>query len=206
MIITYHGKQFFKLQAGDTVIACNPISSSAGKEKPSKFGADAVLVTTNHPDFNGIENVTYGEKEPFIIDGPGSYEILGNFVQGLQTKTKIKKEDLINALYYFTFDDMKVLFLGALTSKEIPSTALENIEEVDIVFVPVSSEYLLPAEAHKLALSFDPKIIIPMSYDETSLKQFMKEGGNDTVSLESKLTIKPRDLVDRKADIIALAS
>jgi L-ascorbate metabolism protein UlaG (beta-lactamase superfamily) len=206
MIITYHGKQFFKLQVGDTVFALNPIGKdSKTKDKVAKFGADAVLSTTQHADFNGFENVTYGEKEPFIVDGPGSYEIEDNFIQGLETKTLVDSKEYINTMYYFTFDGMRVLFLGALTSKEIPAAAQEIIEEVDIIFVPIGDGFLMPAEAHKLAVSFSPSVIIPMSYDQKTLDLFIKEGGDASVKAESKLTLKLRDLENFKSQIMPLS-
>ena len=66
MIVTYYGKQFFKVQLGDTVLAFNPISKDS-KLKAARFGADVVLTSLNHADFNGVESVTYGEKTPFVI-------------------------------------------------------------------------------------------------------------------------------------------
>ena len=59
MIITYLGKQFFKIQQGDLVIAFNPISkdSKAGVA-PSRFGSAMALSTINHPDYNGFDMVS----------------------------------------------------------------------------------------------------------------------------------------------------
>lgn len=205
MIVTHHGKQFFKLQLGDTTIAVNPIGKDS-KAKASRFGADVALVTTRHHDFDGVENVTYGDKVPFVIDGPGSYEILGNYVQGLYSETKIGKDSLVNTLYYFTFDNIKILFVGALSSKELPTQTLEAIEDVDIVFIPVGSDLLMPAEAHKLAVSFSPHVIIPMSDDQAALKQFLKEGGDEKIKPEQKFTVKSKDLADKKADIVVITS
>ena len=56
MIITHHGKQFFKLQTGDRVIALNPIAKDS-KFKTSGFGADIALISTNNSDFNGVDTV-----------------------------------------------------------------------------------------------------------------------------------------------------
>ncbi|MCD8494863.1 MAG: MBL fold metallo-hydrolase [Candidatus Pacebacteria bacterium] len=205
MIITHHGKQFFKLQVGDTIIALNPIGKDTDSGKVSKFGADIALSSVQHPLYHGFENVTYGDKEPFTIDSPGSYEVHGYFIQGLMTQTILDGREYINTIYYFTFDDIKILFLGALTSKEIPAAVQEVIEDVDIIFVPVGQGLLMPAEAHKLAVSFNPHIIIPMGYDQESLTQFVKEGGDAQVSAEPKLTLKYKDLAGKKAEIIPLA-
>ena len=73
MIITYLGAEFFKVQFGDITLAFNPISKDS-KLKPSRFGADIVFVSTYHEDFNGIDQVTHGDKKPFVIAGPGEYE------------------------------------------------------------------------------------------------------------------------------------
>ena len=39
MIITHFGKQFFKIQFGDVVLAFNPISKDAKGGAPTKFGS-----------------------------------------------------------------------------------------------------------------------------------------------------------------------
>lgn len=83
MIITYHGKQFFKIAQGDTIVAYNPISNDAKTTfKISKFGSDVVLSSMNHVDSNGIENTSFGDKVPVVIDGPGDYEVKEIFIKG----------------------------------------------------------------------------------------------------------------------------
>jgi hypothetical protein len=58
MIITHHGKQFFKLQTGDFVIALNPISKES-KFKTNGFGANIAMVTTDYVDYNGADLMGY---------------------------------------------------------------------------------------------------------------------------------------------------
>ena len=60
MIITYHGGECFKIQTGDTVIAFNPPSKNS-KLKPARFGSDVAFVSLNDKDFNGVENLSYGD-------------------------------------------------------------------------------------------------------------------------------------------------
>ena len=81
MVISYQGLESFKIQFGEIVVAYNPISKDS-KHKGTKFGADIVLISANHPDFNGAENASRGDKQPFVINGPGEYEIGGIFVRG----------------------------------------------------------------------------------------------------------------------------
>ena len=71
MIITYFGKQFFKIQKGDLVLAFNPVSKSSKTGISTKFGADIALITTNHPDYNGLEQLSHGEREPLLLPDRG---------------------------------------------------------------------------------------------------------------------------------------
>ena len=98
MIINYLGGEFVKVQFGDTIIAFNPISKES-KLKPSKFGADIVLSSINHPDFNGIDQVVFGEKKPFAIAGPGEYEVKGVFIKGFASESGYDGEKRINTIY-----------------------------------------------------------------------------------------------------------
>jgi hypothetical protein len=68
MVITYMGGECFKVSQGDLTIALNPPSKDS-KLKTSKFGSDIVLSTVNNEDMNGIENASFGEREPFAITG-----------------------------------------------------------------------------------------------------------------------------------------
>jgi len=65
MIITYHGSGFIKAQTGDVVVAFNPVGKGSSF-KESRFGSDIALVSVNHPDFNGVEQLVYKDRQPFI--------------------------------------------------------------------------------------------------------------------------------------------
>src|SRR3989338_8117831 len=87
MIITYHGADFFKVSFGDMTIAVNPISKDS-KFKNTRFGSDITLVSINSAEHNGAETTSRGDKEPFLIDGPGEYEVSGVFIKGFLSKSK----------------------------------------------------------------------------------------------------------------------
>jgi L-ascorbate metabolism protein UlaG (beta-lactamase superfamily) len=62
------------------------------------------------------------------------------------------------------------------------------------------------AAAYKLAVQLEPKVVVPMHYDEKSLKAFLKEAGaEDTKPLE-RLTVKKKDLDSKEAEVIVLQS
>lgn len=210
MIITYLGKQFFKIQQGDLVIAFNPISKASKLPlKASSFGADVAFSTTNHPDYNGIENLSYGDRVPFAITGPGDYETKGLFIKGVMTETELGGKMYINTAYALSIDDISICFLGAQGSSQLAPAAREGLGDPDIVFVPIGGNGVLNAlEAYKLALSLSPKLIIPMDYgpemEKGSLATFLKEAGGD-VKPEPKLTLKRKDLDGKEGDVAVLS-
>ena len=207
MIITYLGGEFVKIQFGDTTLAFNPISKDS-KLPTSKFGADIVLSSINHPDMNGIDQVSFGDKNAFAVRGPGEYEIKGVFIKGLASESAYGGEKLINTIYTVTLEGMNICYLGALNQAELPKEAEEAIDDVDVLFIPIGGEGVLePAAAYKLAVSMGPKIIIPIHWEgvgsKDALKMFLKEAG-ESAKPESKLTLKKKDLEGKEADVVVI--
>lgn len=204
MIITYYGKQFFKIQLGDTVIAYNPISKDS-RHKTARFGADIVLSSLRHADFNGVEQCSYGDKEPTIISGPGEYEVGGIFIKGFGTETICEKEKKINTVYGVVFEGINLCFLGSLSHIDALSREVkEGLGEIDVLFVPIGGD-LTPADAYKLALALDVRVVIPMDYDEEkgALAHFTKEGGG-TAETVDKYTFKKKDLEGKEGAVVVI--
>ncbi len=207
MIITYFGKQFFKIGQGDMTIAFNPVSKASKTGVSTHFGADIALVTTNHPDYNGVEQLSHGDREPFCVTGPGDYEIKEIFIKGLASGGVIDGKKYINTIYSLAIDGINIVFLGALSDPEFTKEAGEAIDSVDILFVPVGDKGLLDAKSSaKLVSSIEPKIIIPMDYDSASLKAFLKEMGEEGAEVVDKLTLKRKDLEGKEGEIIVLSA
>lgn len=209
MIITYFGGEFFKVQFGDTTLAFNPISKDS-KLKSSRFGADIVLISAHHADFNGIDQVTHGDKKPFVISGPGEYEVNDVFIKGLSSESNYGGKDLINTIYTVSLENMNICFLGAINTSELKNETIEALDEIDILFVPIGGEGVLESNrAYKLAVSLEPKIIIPMHYGDIgikdSLKIFLKEAGENPKA-EAKLTLKKKDLEGKEGDVMVIDS
>jgi L-ascorbate metabolism protein UlaG (beta-lactamase superfamily) len=202
MIITHFGRQHFKLQVGETTFAINPVSKD-GKGKVAKYGADVCLITTNHPDYNGREQAEHGGKEPFVIMGAGEYEVADIFIKGFGTETELGKKKYQNTSYCFTFDGIRVTFLGALSQQLLPAHK-EVIDETDVLFIPVGEDgFLLNAyDAYKLSVSLEPKLIIPMDYNEQTLPIFLKEAGAEKVEPVEKLTIKRKDIEGKLGEVV----
>jgi L-ascorbate metabolism protein UlaG (beta-lactamase superfamily) len=209
MIITYQGVEFFKVQFGDITIAFNPISKDS-KFKNTRFFADIALVSLNHPDMNGVENLSYNGKDPFVVSGPGEYEIKGVFIKGFSSKSLYDGKERINTVYSVTLENMNICFLGALSDINLSSEVKESLGDVDILFVPIGDNNVLDAaKAEKLSVEIEPKIIIPMHYGDVgvagALKKYLKETGDENVKPIDKLTIKKKDLEGKTGDTVVLS-
>lgn len=204
MVITNNGLECFKLQYGETVVATNPPGEKSD-HRSLRFGADIVLQSVRHEDFNGGNLMTAGDKDPVILHGPGEYEIGGMSINGIVSTSEYGGESHINTIYVFRFQDMDICFMGPVSSRELPPGAQEFMEEIDILFVPIGGDPTLnPADAYKLAMQIEPKIVIPThfgSVDDEVVKKFIDEADADDPKPTDKLTISPRDLAGREVDI-----
>ncbi len=211
MIITYHGADFIKVQFGDTVLAVNPVSKDS-KIKSSRFGADITLISSKDAEHNGADVTSRGDKASFVIDGPGEYEVSGIFIKGFLSKTQYAENaDHINTIYTVAMEGMNLCFLGAFSEDAIPATAKGANESIDILFVPIGGDGVLaPALAQKIAVQFEPKIIIPTHWEgvgsKDALKIFLKEAGAEGVKPVDKLTIKRKDIESKESEVVVLAS
>ena len=216
MVITHHGGQCFKVTFGDLTLVFDPIAKGASLPAV-RFGADIALVSRDHPDMNGVEEVTYGDKKPFAITGPGEYERQGVVIQGFLSKSKYPTSpkatqgamaEYVNTIYSVELEDMTLVHLGALYDTELSKEARESIDDIDVLFVPVGGDGVLSAaKAHELAVSLEPKVIVPMHWSgigaPKALDAFLKEAGNGSEKID-KLTLKKKDLAGLEGSILVL--
>jgi len=189
------------------VIAFNPVSKGSKSGISAHFGADIALITTNHADYNGIEQLSHGERAPFAINSPGDYEIKEIFVKGILSNALVGGKKYINTIYFLSVDNISIVFLGALSDAEISKEAQEVINGADILFVPIGGGGLLDAKTSaKLASSLEPKMIIPMDYDAGALKIFLKEIGEEKAETVDKITLKRKDLDGKEGEVVVLQS
>lgn len=194
MVITYYGASCFKVQSGETVLAFNPPSKDSEFKSP-RFQTNVVLISTNHKDYNGWENLSAKEenKPPFVIDGPGAYEIAGVYIKGIPNGS--------NTIYVLFLENIYFCHLGAFVEKTLSPELKEEIGEIDILFVPIAAEDN-GQKATQIAAQLEPKITIPMHYQENSLKQFLREFGNGSIKPVEKLTTKKKDLGEKNQVIV----
>ncbi len=216
MVITYHGGQCIKVTSGDTTLVFDPISKNATLPAV-RFGADIALVSRNHPDMNGIGEVSYGGKEPFVISGPGEYEYKNILIRGYLSQSAYgvsaqsdtqEKKFAVNTIYSVEFDGMTIVHLGAICDKELPHEMREAVNDIDVLFIPITGNGVLDANyAHTLATSLEPHVIIPLhksgTGNEDALAHFLKEESSTAKQME-KVTLKKKEILEENSAIIVL--
>ena len=121
------------------------------------------------------------------------------------SETTLGGKKYINTIYLLSVDNINIAFLGALSDSELSKEVREVIDSPDILFIPIGDKDLLDAKASaKLASSLEPKMIIPMDYDDVSLKVFLKEIGEEKAEVVDKLTIRRKDLDGKEGEVVVL--
>jgi len=215
MIITWYGQSCFQISSSQgknnhVSIAIDPFDESTGLRVP-KLQADIVLVTHDHSDHNNVKAVS---GQPFIAKGPGEYDIKGVFIQGISgyhDNTQGAQRGSIT-IYTIETEGIRLCHLSDLGQKELTSSQLDKIGNIDILMIPVGGIYTIgAAEAVKVMAQIEPRIIIPMHYNIPKLKiklddidKFLKNLGIKKPESLPKLSIKKKDILTEEAKIIIL--
>ena len=185
-------------------LVIDPFDQTIGIKMPS-IGADILLITHDHYDHNNIKAV---KGSPFLITGPGEYEVKGVFVQGIRAahdKSQGKERGKIT-IYKIEGEQINLCHLGDLGQKELTSEQLDKIGDVDILMIPVGGVFTISAqEASKIISQIEPKIVIPMHYQTPDLKiklqpldNFLKEIGKKGIEPVKNLNISLLNLPEER--------
>lgn len=201
MKITWAGQACFQISVANSKesqanIVIDPFEEKIGLKIPN-FEADVLLVSHQHYDHNNVKGV---KGSPFIIDGPGEYEIKGIFIQGIPSfhDDVGGKERGNNTIYVIEMEQMRICHMGDFGQKQLTDEQLDKIGHVDILMIPVGGTYTISsAEAQKVIGQIEPRIVVPMHYQLPKLsieldnvEKFLKAMGKTAVSAQEKLTIK----------------
>lgn len=107
-----------------------------------------------------------------IIDQPGEYDVSGVSIYGIAARAHMDEQGKrLATMYKLLVDDLKVLVTGHIYP-EISDKLLEQIGMIDVMIVPVGGNgYTLdPIGAMKLIKKIEPKLVIPVHYDSSSLQ------------------------------------
>lgn len=165
--------------------------------------ADIVTVSHDHFDHNVVSKVA---GDPFVIAGPGEYEIKGISVVGVSVfhDDSEGKERGKNVVYKITIDEVRVCHLGDLGHK-LTDTQLDAIGDVDILFIPVGGKYTIDNKtAVQVVAQLEPLVVVPMHYggELEPVQSFLKEMGAEGVAAQPKLVLSKEKLPETTTVIV----
>ena len=201
MQIQWLGLSAFRIQTQHSVIVTDPFADSTGLQFP-KLKADIVTMSDNSSDLSN--NVKRLSGDPFVVEGPGEYEVGGSFIYGIPTEPTI---------YVIEDEGMTVAHLGAL-GNDLTEKQLHTVEGADILLLPLGS--LEKSLRAKLISKIEPRIIIPYLHEQKKVKgeakkmlaelePFLKEMGVKDATAESKFSIKKKDLPQEETIVTVLS-
>ena len=206
MTISWFGLSSFKIVGKDITIITDPFGKSSGLN--AVRGAADVVVCSN-PDLEWSNNFSSIQGSPFLITGPGEYDIKGSFIIG----TPAENKDLGPAtIYSIEVENIRIAFIGPIKQSQLTDTQKETLEGSDIVLIPAGGKQILDFEsATKIATQLEPFVVIPHSYKIQGLTinldkedKFLKEMGGKHQEME-KLALKKKDLSGESTSLIILA-
>lgn len=216
MKIIWYGQSLFEIitlpkQNGEIKIVIDPFDESLGLRVP-KLKADILLTSHQHYDHYNIKAVS---GEPFLIDGPGEYEVKGVHIKGVSAfhDNSLGKERGKITIFTLETEEIKICHLSDFGQKELTEKQLEEIGEVNVLMIPVGGVYTIGAkEAAAVIKQIEPQIVIPMHYKIPKIKEkledldkFLKVMGVKNSEHLEKLSIKKKDLtVEGETKIIVL--
>ena len=196
--IQYLGHSAFRIKGKSCVVVTDPYGAQAGK-LPAGVTANIVTVSHDHFDHNEVKSVA---GSPFVVNGPGEYEVGGVSIVGIPTWHDDQEgaQRGENTAYVIEMDGLRLVHLGDLGHK-LAQDQLEQMGAIDVVMIPVGGVYTLDAkEAAGVVKQVDPWVVIPMHYQQAGLDAgsfgqlsgvdvFLKERGKSEVQPVPKLVV-----------------
>lgn len=211
MDIVRLGHSAFKLKGKNATLVADPFDEEMVGLKFPKVEAQIVTISHDHKDHNAVSNV---EGNPYVISGPGEYEVSDVFIKGIQTfhDEKEGSERGKNTIYAIEIDKLKVAHLGDL-GHQLTDEQLDALGDIDILLIPTGGIYTInPEEASEVITKVEPRIVIPMHYKEEKMKvtfddlkpvdEFLKEIGKEK-KLLPKLSVT-KDKLPQELEVVVL--
>lgn len=214
MDITYIGHSSFKIKGKNVTVITDPYQTAeTGLKFPKHSASDIVTVSHAHKDHNATEQI---EGEPYIIAGPGEYEVKGVGIVGLPTYHDAEKGQQRgrNTIYRIEVDGVAIVHLGDL-GHELSNSDIDHLGTVDILLIPVGGIYTIDAKTAQLIINeIEPGIVIPMHYktevhdkklfeEVLPLEEFLKIMGKIDLTPVSKFAVN-KDKIPMETTVVVL--
>ncbi|MBI3282922.1 MBL fold metallo-hydrolase [Candidatus Curtissbacteria bacterium] len=213
--VWFHGQACVRVKGRTATVVFDPFDPSFTGLAPLKIAGDIVCVSHQHQDHNNASAVVPTEegKTPFVISGPGEYEISGVNIVGIPSFHDDKEgaERGRNTIYHVTVDDVNFVHLGDLGQKKLTQEQVSELSTCDVLFIPVGSVYTISGkEAPDIIAQIEPSIIIPIHFKLPGLKfglddvsVFLATLGKEKLAPQQKFSIS-RERLPEEPEVVLL--
>ncbi len=216
MEIIWYGHSCFRInERGKAAVVCDPFDHESVGYAPLRLRAGILTVSHDSPGHNNEKAV---KGNPYLVNGPGEYEIGDVFITGISTMYRGKKKNpenalngiIDNTLYLIDYGDITIAHLGDI-SRVPTQREIEALGSVNVALVPVGGGSSLAAgKAAEVISLLEPNIVIPMHYAtaDSTLKldpigKFLKEMGlSEVETQESFKANTTRDLPEETKVVV----
>jgi L-ascorbate metabolism protein UlaG (beta-lactamase superfamily) len=212
MDITALGHSGFRLRGKETTVIIDPPATTLGSSLKG-ITADIICVTHNHSGHSNIQGIG---GTPYIVSGPGEYEVGGVLITGLRTYHDDKKgeERGSNTVYIIHMDDIVFCHLGDI-GHTLNASQQQEASGADVLMVPVGGHSTIGAkEAVELVGELEPSYVIPMHYRANQSNEltsrlepvdtFLKAMGVAQIDPVTRLTVT-RSTIPAEPQVIILS-
>lgn len=207
MEMVYQGQGCIRLSAGRDAVLTDPFPPARGLLEGK---TSIVAISHDTPERTAIAAV---QGQPYVIRGPGEYEIGGVLITGIAAL----RDDAAGpaggrtTIYSITIDGLHVCVLGPLGQVLEPEQIAE-IGPVDILLVPVAEAPVV--QGHRLDAvirQLRPQVIIPTEWagaqtdaGASRVQRFLADRGAQAASQLPRLTLTRATLPHRPEVIVLL--
>ncbi|MEO8956974.1 MAG: MBL fold metallo-hydrolase [Ktedonobacteraceae bacterium] len=162
MEITWLGHSCFQLRGKTVTVITDPFPPQPGYSL-GKVTAPIVTLSHNHAGHNYVQGVG---GNPYVVQGPGEYEISEVLITGVASyhDNKRGQEHGRNTIYVIHMDDLVICHLGDL-GHILQEEQLEEVADADVLLIPIGGHHTINAtQAAEVISQVEPRVIIPMHY------------------------------------------
>ena len=189
---------------GELSIVINPYGTIKGLPKLRKQKAHVVVASKDTSEYYDAKNV---DKEAFVINAPGEYEIKGALFNSLFSGTGDKGA----LVFRIDLENVEIGFCLGVGEVDMDSLT-KALEGIDVLCVPVGGKEVLDAKkAMEVTTALEPRLVIPMQYKSKSspvaldtVAGFVKEFGGSAPAVVSKYRLTRKELPTADRQLLLL--
>jgi L-ascorbate metabolism protein UlaG (beta-lactamase superfamily) len=199
MEVKFYGHACFSIKEGKTTVVTDPYGSHIGLKLPP-IKADVVTISHNHPEHNNAKAI---EGEPKVFNWPGEYETASIYFKSIPSFHNSREDEVQeeNSIFTMNFSGIRLCHLGDQGTK-LTSEQLEQVGDVDVLFVPVGGKDTINAKKAKEVIEqIEPRVVIPMVY-HTPGSKFGNDPLESFLDVMGSKSLEPVDaFIFKKADL-----